>query len=249
MLLGIQIQAQEFKVSSASAKQVIIKGLKGKITVEEYSGKEVVLSVDEMEEMPEKAKGLKSLYQSSAKDNTGIGLMTSEVGDKIEIMGASRRSEDASYLFKIPKGMALKIDYKMPMTEDHISVNGFSGELEITTLNDDIRAQNVTGPLVLYSVNGDITVKFTDVNQSSPISVTAVNGEIDVDLPANTPANIKMGTINGELFTNFDIDFEKKKKNGLSYIGGGQDIDGTINNGGVEIMLKAINDNIYLRKK
>ena len=75
------------------------------------------------------------------------------------------------------------------------------------------------------------------------------NGIIDISLPSNTPGNISLKTINGEIFTNFAIDFEKKTKNGLSYIGGGQKIRGTINGGGVDVKLSTINDNIYLRKK
>ena len=51
------------------------------------------------------------------------------------------------------------------------------------------------------------------------------------------------------LQNHFDVDFKKKDKDGLTYIGGGQKIDGTINGGGVDIKLETINNNIYLRKK
>lgn len=244
------VNAQEYKHAMKSATQLSIANLTGGIIIESTSGSELIIEVSKFESKPEKAEGLKSLYASGATDNTTIGLQVKENGNTIEISGASKQSEEAYYTFKIPKGINLKIDYNLPMTEDAIKIKDFSAELDIKTMNEDINLANVTGPMVLYSTNGDIGVDFATVNQNSPISITAINGEIEIKLPTNTPANLKLGTINGEIFTNFDIAFDKPKgKEGLSYIGGGSNMDGKINNGGVEITLKTINDNIYLRKK
>ncbi|PLX20255.1 MAG: hypothetical protein C0597_04330, partial [Marinilabiliales bacterium] len=167
----------------------------------------------------------------------------------IEIDCASKQAEDAHYTFKVPKGINFKLDYRSPYASDDVKVKNFSSELEVSILNPGIVLENVTGPVILSLTNGNIDIDFGMVNQNSPISLHATNGIIDITLPANTPANIEMSTINGEIFTNFDIDFNKKEKDGLNYIGGGQKIKGTINGGGVDIKPVTINDNIYLRKK
>ncbi len=249
LVLGISAcYAQEFKYDVKQANQVFIDNLSGGINIEEISGSQLIIESSRFEK-PERADGLKSLYNSGAEDNTNIGLQVKMNGSVIEIVGASKQAEDAHYTFKIPKGVNLKINYRSHYAGDDIKVKNFSSELEVSILNPGIQLENVTGPVILNLTNGDIDIDFGTVNQNSPISLHATNGIIDITLPANTPANIAMSTINGEIFTNFDIDFDKKEKDGLSYIGGGQKINGKINGGGVDIKLKTINDNIYLRKK
>jgi hypothetical protein len=241
--------AQDFKYDVKQSNQISIKDFSGGINIEETSGTQLIIEVGKYDEKPARADGLKSLYGSGAEDNTNIGLQVKTNENVIEITGASKQAEDAYYTFKIPKGLNVKIDYRSPFANDDIKVKNFSSELEVSILNPGIKLENVTGPVILNLTNGDINIVFGTVNQNSPISLHATNGIIDITLPANTPANISMSTINGEIFTNFDLDFKKKTKVGLDYIGGGQKLKGTINSGGVDINLKTINDNIYLRKK
>ncbi|MBU8892247.1 MAG: DUF4097 domain-containing protein [Bacteroidales bacterium] len=250
LALGISAcYAQDFKYDVKQSGQIFIKNMTGRISIEETTGSQLIIETSRFEKKPERADGLKSLYGSGAEDNTGIGLEVNTNGNVIEIAGASKQSEDAYYTFKVPKGINVKIDYRSPFASDDIKVKNFSSELEVSVLNPGIDLENVTGPVILNLTNGDINIDFGTINQQAPISLHATNGIIDITLPSNTPANISMSTINGEIFTNFDIDFETKSKDGLSYIGGGQKIVGKINGGGVNINLKTINDNIYLRKK
>lgn len=250
LILGISTSyAQEFTYDVKQANQIFVKNFSGEISIEETTGTQLIIETRKFEKRPERADGLRSLYGSGAEDNTGIGLQVEMNGSVIEIVGASKQAEDAYYAFKVPKGINFKLDYRSPFANDDVKVKNFSSELEVSILNPDITLENVTGPVILNLTNGDINIDFGTVNQNAPISLHATNGIIDISLPANTPADISMSTINGEIFTNFDIDFDKKEKDGLSYIGGGQKIIGTINGGGVDIKLKTINDNIYLRKK
>jgi len=249
ILVVFTSKAQEFKYDVKQANQLFVYDFSGGISIEETTGSQLIIETSRFDKKPARADGLKSLYSSGAEDNTGVGLQVKMNGAVIEIVGASKQAEDAHYTFKVPKGINFKLDYRSPFANDDVKVKNFSSELEVSILNPGIVLENVTGPVILSLTNGDIDIDFGTVNQNSPISLHATNGIIDITLPSNTPANIAMSTINGEIFTNFDIDFEKKEKEGLSYIGGGQKIKGTINGGGVDIKLVTINDNIYLRKK
>jgi hypothetical protein len=139
---------------------------------------------------------------------------------------------------------------KSEKAEYGVEVNSFSGELEIRTMVQGMKLKDVTGPLTINSMSGPINIEFSSVSQSAPITITSYSAEIDVTMPSNTKANLKLSSMNGDIYTDFDINFNKEKKqDGLRFIGGGSNISGTLNGGGVSIMLKALSDNIYLRKK
>jgi len=250
MLMVVNISyAQDFKYDVKQSAQVFIKGLSGGVQVEETTGTQLVIEAKNFEKRPARADGLKPIYGNGASDNTNLGLEVKTEDNIIVVSPASKQSEDAKYIFKVPKGVNVKVDYRSPYADYDLVVKNFSSEFEADIMNPGIQLENVTGPIVLNVTNGDVNIVFGTINQSSPIDIVAINGIIDVTVPQNTPANLMMSTINGEVFTNFDIDFEKKDKKGLSYIGGGSKINGKINGGGVDIKLKTINNNIYLRKK
>ena len=88
---------------------------------------------------------------------------------------------------------------------------------------------------------------FTKLSQANPSSVHAVNGDIDISLPGNTPMNLNLAAINGEIFTNLDLKMQGDKEK-MKRIGGSLKTKATNAGGGVEVSLSAINGEIYLRK-
>jgi hypothetical protein len=246
-LFTIGLSAQEFNFPLKNAKKLVIEKMQGDIIIEGHNSSELRIKTDDHHcyEKPKKAEGLRSLYNTK-EENTGIGLSISEVDGIIEIEPATRSSEDTEYTILIPKNLFVKIDYSGPFAEDVI-VKNLTGEVEISTLNGDIDLFNITGPTAISSINGDIKCIFSEVSQQAPISISSVNGELDITIPSNTKADLVLSTFSGDIFTDMDIEFDKKSKEGLSIIGGNK-IKGTLNGGGVDILLNTINDNIYLRK-
>ena len=177
-------------------------------------------------------------------------MSINKTDNSIRISGASKRSEDATYTFYVPKNVSVKIDYTSPFANDDIVISDFSSELEIKTLNPGIKLNNITGPVTLHAINGEIKAVFTSLSQESPTTITTINGDLDITIPTDTKADIELRTINGGLYTNHDIDFRKEKSgnNNMKLIGGGGDIEGTLNGGGVELNLNSVNGSVYLRK-
>ena len=83
-------------------------------------------------------------------------------------------------------------------------------------------------------------------NKNSPITVYSTNGALDISLPESTPSDVTLSTINGDIYTNFEL--RLPDKNGLRAIAS-KKVRGAINGGGVDLQLKTTNGNIYLRKK
>ncbi|WP_282013900.1 hypothetical protein [Marinifilum flexuosum] len=244
----LKAQKQNFDVRPGN--QVCITNVLGTIKVEEYDGNGISIETNYEKRIPARAKGLKPIYGSGLEDNTNLGINSTKEGKTITLTGLGRETKNKNYYFKIPKGVSLKIDCKSPFASSNpIVVRNFSSEIEINTLMPSVKLDKVTGPVILDLINGSVDIVFSKLDQKSPVSISAINGNVDITMPSDTPANIELGTINGEFYTDFDIKVDEKEKKGLSYVGGGNKIKAQINGGGVNFKVKTINNNIYLRKK
>lgn len=239
--------AQKFTkaFSSSSGKKTVEIYLENvDLVIDGNAGNEVLIESEGFKGIPDRAKGLRPLY-NGATDNTGLGLEVTETNNTITIKKAS--SQDLHCQIKVPASAALKIQ-EVGWTSNDILIRGISGEIEVKSNGSDIRLENVTGPVVANSTSGDIDVIFSQVNQQQPTSISNISGSIDISMPAATKATLDLSSITGEIYTDLDVKMEGEKE-GMRSLGGGRKILGTLNGGGVEISLRAISDNIYLRKK
>ncbi|SNY95250.1 DUF4097 family beta strand repeat-containing protein [Flagellimonas pacifica] len=213
---------------------------KSDITLKTYSTNELLIKGSKSSKVSEKAKGLK-LVGEGGTDNTDVGFYVVQDGNTL-IVKSLRKSEGAEIYLPKTQNVSVKSTWA-----GDIEIDGFSGEIEADAqLNGSIEITGVNGPVTANALNGEVNVEFGTVKQSSPISIYTTNGEVDVTLPANTPADLTLSTINGDIYTNFDI--KREEKDGLKSISG-RKVRAAINNGGVDISLKSTNGNIYLRKQ
>ncbi len=243
-LLVTLANAQKFTkaFSNASgAKRVVIEADNAAIRVIAHDAKEVSIEGGGGDyKVPERAKGLRSLYRD-AQDNTGLGLEVTESSNRITIKKAT--SKEGNYTIRVPADVAVKIEEKN-WEGSEIRIKGIKGEIEVKSLDSDVILEDVTGPVVANTTSGDITVVFSQVSQTGPTNISNISGFIDVTMPASTKANLRLESISGDIYTDFDLN----TKDGMQRIGGST-IKTTLNGGGVEVTLKAISDDVYLRKK
>lgn len=240
LLVGTIAQAQSDYTKSLNGIQWVKIESKSDITLRTHSSNELLIKSGPSVETPEKAKGLK-LVGEGGTDNTSVGFSVIQDGNTL-IVTNLRKSEGAEIY--LPKNQ--NISAKSTWNGD-IEIDGFAGEIEADAqLNGSVKILNVNGPVTANTLNGELTVEFGTVKQGSPISLYSTNGAVDVSLPGNTPANLSMSTINGNVYTDFDV--KLNEKDGLKSVLG-RKISATINNGGVDITLKSTNGNMYLRKK
>ena len=245
------IYAQQHFVKVGNAKKVEITNLTGEIKIVGHSVSEIQILASELEAPPERAKGLKPL-SGGGVDNSGIGLNVSEAGNVISISGATKKSAEADYIFKVPNSIAVMVDYSSPFTSGEVVVEDFAGEFEMNALNDGVTMKNATGPVYLDLINGNINIDFQSVNQKSPMSIKTINGEIDITFPSSTKSNLELYSLHGDIYTDLDIKIQKPEDEddkGLRFMGGLSDVKCTLNGGGVKMEVSTINGNLYLRKK
>ncbi|WP_422349821.1 DUF4097 family beta strand repeat-containing protein [Flagellimonas sp.] len=233
-------QAQADYTKALSGVEWVKIESKSDITLRTQTANEIRIKGSGSTKVSEKSKGLR-LVGEGGSDNTEVGFYVVQDGNTL-IVKNLRRSEGA--IIYLPKTQNVSV--KSTWSGD-IEIDGFSGEVEANAqLNGSIEISNVNGPVTANALNGGITVDFDTVKQDTPISIYTTNDDVDVTLPANTPADLQLGTVNGDIYTNFEL--EREEKNGLTSISD-RKVGAAINNGGVKISLKSTNGNIYLRKQ
>jgi DUF4097 and DUF4098 domain-containing protein YvlB len=95
------------------------------------------------------------------------------------------------------------------------------------------------------------------VESAKPTSFSGVNGKIDITLPADLKANLKLKAFQGDIWTDFDVLMSgarpsaqtSNSSNGKYKVTFDRTINGSINGGGVDITLNTLNGAIYIHKK
>jgi predicted membrane protein len=88
-------------------------------------------------------------------------------------------------------------------------------------------------------MNGKVTVALDKVAAGKAMSFSSMNGTIDVTLPADIKANLKMKVDNGDVYTDFDVKLTNDKFDTAETntgrgvrVRGNRTTYGTINGGG-----------------
>lgn len=199
-------------------------------------------SKKEKKQREDKRKGLTAIYPGGKDNSNGFGFAIKKEGSTLIVKDLKSTIQGQKVDIKLPKNIDVVVDAD---ELGDVYVEGFSSEIEVETTAGKIDVKKVTGPVTLHSSIGNINVDFSNVNQSSPITISSSASEIDVTLPSNTKASLDMKT-NGTVYTNFDL--KAPEKDGLKNISS-KKIVGNINNGGVKIKLNSSLGDIYLRKK
>ncbi len=250
LLLALMVQktlAQEYRHDIGNSPDLTVELAVGQsdVIIEGHDGNELIIINLDYQDQPERAQGLRALYYS-AEDNTGIGLSVEEENGTFRIIPASR--DDGEYHVMIPNRIRLMVE-QVNWGGGDFEISNYSGEIEILSKDGDIKLSNITGPVTASSTSGDVEIDFSTLSQENPTSISLVSGFIDITLPTNSTANFNLGSISGEVYTDLEINLQGRGDNQMNRLGGGGQITGTLNGGGVEVGLKSISGDIYLRGK
>ena len=265
----------------------ILRG-EGDITITGYQGKEVLIETEldvfktsDVED--EKAKGLKRIsgtnFHVGSNEDENTIVITRSFGDKnelhIKVPYNTSIKIGGGILGKI-KIPAMNIEIKqknkgnmnIPIPNPvnfmggilggDITVTNVTGAIEISSIEGDITLEDVSGEVTANSVDGDLLVTFKDIEKGKPIFLSTVDGDIDVTLPPNIQADLSLQTLDGDMFTDFDIDIaleperktkdDKRSTDMVRFFRPGNAVYGKINGGGTEIQIRTVDGGIYLRK-
>ena len=126
------------------------------------------------------------------------------------------------------------------------------------TVNGDVDAQGLSGPVTIATVNGSTTFSTTSYGEASTVNGSirgilgasgwndglvfhTVNGSITLDLPSDLSADVRASTVNGEISTDFPMLISGRVSR--------RHLSGTIGNGGRQLDLETVNGSVRLRRR
>lgn len=240
--------------SSSRPRVVNVSSMGGSITVKAYEGKEVIVEAKNGTDRARRnerttSDGLKKLELPGRS-----GLEVEEEDNAITVR--VRPTGNADLLITVPVNTSLNLKCT---NCGGIEVDGVNGELEANNLNGKIHMTNVSGSVIAHSLNGSVTVSMNRVDSAKPLSFSTLNGSLDVTLPADLKANLKLRADNGDIYSDFDIKFDAGSSKPLTENSNGKDgryrvkfdktIYGTLNGGGQEVSFITSNGRVSIRKK
>ncbi len=203
----------------------------------------------------ERAKGMRKISASGKTDNTGFGLSSQGFDDKVVIDQVGKGN--GTIMVFIPNNAVVKVVQSTYRGGD-LEVKNFKGELDVSMHYHRVRLSNAYGPLAINTIYGGIEATFSSGPPTKDLRLHSTYGNVDLTLPKNATANLRLSTSYGSMYTDFDIDVKANMAQaGAAGQQSGEDHDhsnhgsgltGTINGGGKLVSLNATYKNIYLRK-
>ncbi|GAB4027545.1 DUF4097 family beta strand repeat-containing protein [Spirosoma gilvum] len=237
--------------------------INGSITVVGYSGKDVVIDIvasgskrgrrddDDRDRDRDRNGSTSSAGMKRINAGNPLDVSAREKNNTVNV-DANSINQPIDLTIKVPQQFNLRIG---TVNHGEISVDNVSGELEINNVNGAIELTNVAGSAVANTVNGVVKAVFKNVNSDAPMAFSTLNGNVDVTFPASAKMNVKLKSDRGDMYSDFDIDVDKTQskvnrtnQNGMYRVSIDDWVQGKINGGGREIMMKNMNGNIYIRK-
>lgn len=232
-------------------KTVKVSLLNGSITVRGYNGKEAIV---ESRSHENESRRRREPPAGMHRIDSPAGLQVEESENTISI-GTERINNTSEITVQVPFDTSLKLS---TVNGGNIVVDNVTGDLDVNNTNGTVTLNHISGSAVAHALNGRVVVTLDKVSPNKAMSFSSLNGNVDVTLPADVKAKVRMKTDNGEIYSDFDVKLDSSQKPTVEEGGGGNrrthrirfdhGMTGTINGGGPEIQFTTFNGNIYIRK-
>ena len=147
-------------------------------------------------------------------DSAGRGFKAEE-DHNVVMIGTERASRRVNFLIQVPP----------------------NASLDVETTNGSIALTNLSGGISARTSNGSVTVRLDHPPPDKPMSLSSLNGKIDVTIPADTKARLLLKANHGAIYSDFDVKIEPDGTRSIN--GGGPDYSFQTTSGAILVHSKA----------
>ena len=131
---------------------------------------------------------------------------------------------------------------RLRTVDGRIAVKQGRGEVQANSVDGHIVIQGGFEPVEVTTTDGDIDIELDpDTSISQAWRLSTVDGHIEISLPKNISADLKVETSDGSIRCDLALAFTESLR--------GKQISGRINEGGPLISLRSVDGRIWLRSK
>ncbi|HVV47429.1 MAG TPA: hypothetical protein VHC72_19600 [Bryobacteraceae bacterium] len=202
--------------------------------------REVQLDVNEKD-------GVAQLYVNGPFRNNGRS--SSDHGFHVHFDG---QEYEVTYNFTVhvPRETALQLR----TVNGEVKTGDTRGRFDIHDVNGSITMTGLAGSGTLRTVNGPTTVSFREIPRAA-CEFHTVNGPIDASFPPNLAADLRIKTLNGQAYTDFEAAAPpsaaattSRSRNGRFVYKSDRHTDVRIGAGGPQLSFETVNGDIRIRK-
>ncbi|MBV8832163.1 MAG: hypothetical protein JO217_15005 [Acidobacteriaceae bacterium] len=233
---------------------IIVRGADIKnVVVETHGGSEdptARVRRNRRETLPASVDGMKRLDMPG---NAGLDITED---NNLVIIRTGSWTHPGNLTITVPRKSSLELK---SVANGEIEVEQVDGEIDAEDLNGRISLKDVSGSVVAHSLNGAVSATVDRLDSSKPSSLSTLNGNIDITLPDNVRANVRMKSDNGAIYSDFDVKLDPgthvdenatgQLPNGKYHLRFDRTLRGTINGGGPDLQLTTFNGQIFIRKR
>lgn len=221
--------------SVGAGKTITIKGVNGSIAAEHSSGTDVDVTAVRTAHRSN-PNDVRIHVAPTANGYTVCALYPGDGNDCLSSHSHTRNNDtQVEFTVRVPSGVRLDAH----TVNGSVMAQSLRADVAASTVNGKVEVSTL-GSVVANTVNGNIHATMGRVNWSEARKFHTVNGNIDLDLPSSTSAEIRASTVNGSISSDFPLMVHGRF--------GGKSITGTIGTGGRELDASTVNGSIHLRQ-
>jgi DUF4097 and DUF4098 domain-containing protein YvlB len=219
--------------------RVSVSNVNGSITVEAWDRNEVHLEAIKTADSKETLADVDIKVDSrpdtfSVEADYGSWKQNREGGWK-----NSNRRIEVQFRLQVPRTAVLN---EIETVNGSVTVSNFSNFTKISAVNGDVTATNLRGAAELSTVNGQVAADFDQLAPASRVSLSTVNGRVNLVIPSDANATVKADSLNGNISNDFGLPVRKGK-----YVG--RDLHGRLGGGQVPIKLNSVNGPLTIGRR
>lgn len=227
---------QSYPISAKG--RVSVANVNGSIVVEAWDRNEVRLEATKIADSKESLADVEIKVESTA-DSFSVEADYREWKWNDKSDKQRNRKIEVEFKLSVPRTAMLN---EVETVNGSVTVSNFVNYTKISAVNGHVNAGNLRGTASLSTVNGQVTADFDQLETGSKISLSTVNGRVNLTIPSDANATIKADSLNGNITNDFGLPVRKGE-----YVG--RDLHGKVGNGDVQIKLNSVNGPLAIGKK
>ncbi|HZZ56770.1 MAG TPA: DUF4097 family beta strand repeat-containing protein [Opitutaceae bacterium] len=187
------IQTNTFQFADpAKPGTVRITLLHGSVRVHGTDAADVVVRSNVKLAAEHRADGLRVIGAAS-------GLQVHQHDNVIVLEAGMEHHGDASFDIDLPRRSSVAVT----TYTGRIQMSHIGGDVDVHSMSGSINLEHMSGGASVEANNGRVHADYDALTPGHPLSLSSLNGEVVLELPADAKANLQLRTQNGTILTDY----------------------------------------------